>query len=112
MYPGAFVRILGLFHSFRVLEFIHVSLELFHILGQLPVLAQLILKHVDERLERRFREFVVTTCTGMKLRRRANRQHIVRRVDTDGMYPGYAGWDNLETTTSCRPGSSREKVPG
>jgi hypothetical protein len=51
-HPGAFVRILGFFHSFRVLEFIHVSLELLDILGQLPVLAQLILEDVNERLER------------------------------------------------------------
>ena len=39
-HPGAFVSMLGLFHSFRVLEFIHVSLKLLDVLGKLPILAQ------------------------------------------------------------------------
>ena len=51
-HPGTFVRILGLFHSFRVLEFIHVSLKLLNILGQFSILAQLVFKHVNERLKR------------------------------------------------------------
>lgn len=75
-HSGAFVRILSLFHRFRVLEFIHVSLKLLDILGQLSVLAQLILEHVYERLKWGFREFVVPTSTGMELRRHADRQRI------------------------------------
>ena len=69
-----------LFHNFRVPEFIHASLELLGVLGKPPILAQLILKHVYERLERGFRESVVTTSTRIELRRRANRQRVVRRV--------------------------------
>ena len=38
-HPSAFVCIPSLFHSFGVLEFIHVSLELFYIFGELPVFA-------------------------------------------------------------------------
>ena len=77
-HPGAFVCVLGLFYSSRVLEFIHVSLELLDVLGTLPILAQLIPEQIDERLEPGFQELVVMTSTGMELRCRTNRQRVVR----------------------------------
>ena len=68
------------FHSFQILGFIHVSLELLGVLGKLPILVQLILEHVYERVGRGFRELVMMTSTGMELRCRTNRQRVVRPV--------------------------------
>jgi len=67
-------------------------------------------KRVDGYSECRSREFVMTTSTGMDLRRRSNRQHAVCWV---GDVSGDAERGNLETGTSCRPdGSREEEVPG
>lgn len=52
-YPRPLVRRPRLLHSFRVLQLIHVTLELLDIVLQLPVLAQLLPQNLHERLERR-----------------------------------------------------------
>ena len=54
------------------------SLELLDILGQLLDLAKLILEHIDEHLERGFREFVVTASRGIAL----PHQYTAHRMDS------------------------------
>ena len=55
------IRGSGLSHRLGVLELIHVTLKLFHILLQLPVFSQFFLQDVHERLERRFGQLVIPT---------------------------------------------------
>ena len=50
-HPSMLIRGSGLSHRLGVLELIHVTLQLLHVLLQLPIFSQFFLQDVHERLE-------------------------------------------------------------
>ena len=68
MYPGALVRGSGLSHCLGVLELIHVTLQLLHILLKLPIFPQFVSQNIYKCLERRFGQLVTTTKGGVERR--------------------------------------------
>ena len=56
-YPRPFVRSPRLFQCLCVLELVHISSQLFHVLLKLAILPQLVPEDLDEGLERRLGRF-------------------------------------------------------
>lgn len=69
-HPGALVRGPGLSHRLRVMQLVHVTLELLHVLLQLPIFPQLLSQNVHKCLERRFWQLVVPTRACVERSRR------------------------------------------
>ena len=67
-YPGALVRGPGLSHRLGVLEFIHVTLQLLHVLLKLPIFSEFVSQNIYKCLERRFGQLITTTRGGVERR--------------------------------------------
>ena len=65
-YPCTLVRLLGALHGFRVLELLYISLELLHVVLELPIFPQFVLENLHKRLEWRFGELILTTGRSME----------------------------------------------
>ena len=64
--PGPLIRSPCLLQSLRVLEFVDVALELPHVLLQLAILLEFLLKDVDKGLEWGFWELIAGVWRGVE----------------------------------------------